>query len=496
MKPLSGMVRNFYALIFFFRMKSFSLRNISLFSFFLSIIVLTAGCKKTPTVTDVIAPTLATNNVIVNLTTTSAQSGGVITSAGGGTITKNGVCYSSTDQTPTTSDSKTSDSVSTANTAIIYFNSYLTGLTPNTTYYLRAYAANSAGTSYGGVIKFTTSSTLTSITATVSTFAGTGIAGYMDGAAGSALFNNPQGVSVDGKGDVYVSDTYNGFIREVSAGGNVSTIAGNQTIGYMNGPALSAEFYAPNGQAFDSQGNLYVSDYGNNVIRKITPAGVVSLYAGVPGVAGYRNGAVDSAKLTGIADSLAMFRNPQGIAVDAAGDVFVADRGNNVIREILPTGRTKTIAGAFVKGFIDGLDELAFFNEPTGVAVDAQGNVYVTDQGNSALRKITPAGEVSTLAGNPTATSLLNLPSAITIDSKGNLYIVDEGGRIIEYTTNNVLYNLAGSANTNGFANGVGPFASFNNPQGIAVDANGNIYVADQYNNCIRKLVVTTTLVN
>lgn len=487
------MVKNFYAFIPINSMKITSfLRNSSILFFFLSSLIIIAGCKSTaPSGTVATVPTVSTVGSILNLTTTTAQSGGVITFNGDATITLNGVCYSSTNQTPTASDTKTSDPVNTSGLAIISFISNLTGLTPNTKYYLRAYAVNSAGIGYGGVITFTTSSTVTAVTTVVSTFAGNGTAGYSDGSALGAMFNNPQGVVADSKGNVYVADSFNDDIREIS-GGNVSTIAGSQTLGYLDGPAaLSAEFYAPSGGAFDSKGNLYVADFGNNVIRKITPAGVVSTYAGT-GQAGYQNGASTSASLNSTTDSLAIFNNPQGVTVDAAGNVFVADRGNNVIREILTNGRTKTIAGNAIKGFIDATDESAFFNQPTGVAVDSKDNVYVTDQGNSALRVVSSAGVVTTLVGNPAQSSLLGFPSAITADSQGNVYFTDELGRVFEYTTGKVLYNLAGIYNVAGLVNGAGTTATFNYPQGIAVDASGNLYVADQYNNVIRKIVIST----
>lgn len=467
--------------------------RILFFVFGLSVVLFGAGCSKASTgQIIVVIPTVTTTSVIVNLTATAAQSGGVILSAGNATIAHNGVCYSSSNQTPTTADSKTSDSVYNPGTSITSFISKLTGLTAGTKYYLRAYATNSAGTGYGGVITFTTlASSSTGNVATVSTFAGTGgVAGYMDGAGTGALFNNPEGIAVDSKGNVFVADSYNDLVREISPTGNVTTVAGNQSAGLVNGAALAAEFYAPSGEVVDAQGNLYVSDQGNNVIRKITPAGVVSTYAGT-GRAGYRNGATDTAHWKGAPDSLAMFNSPQGLCIDATGNIYVADRGNNVIREIMTNGRTKTIAGNKVKGFIDATDEAAFFDNPTGVAIDSKGNVWVTDQGNSALRKISSSGVVNTIFGSPSQTNLLGFPSAITIDAKDNLYIVDESGRIFEYTTaNSVLYVLAGAQNSQGDTDGAGNIALFKNPQGIAIDASGNIYVADQYNNVIRKITI------
>ncbi len=477
-------------------MKIFYLRNIYLSSLFLLFVFFTVGCKKSSTTssTSVTIPSVVTTATIIDVTSTSAQTGGVITNLGNASLSANGVCYSSTNNTPTTADSKTSDPVVTNQFSYPPFVSNLINLTPNTLYYIRAYAINPAGTGYGAVVKFTTSSASNGkgSTATVTTFAGNGSAGYLDGSGTGAQFNNPQGVSVDSKGNVYVSDTYNNIIRAISPAGVVSTVAGIPTLGYLDGPAASAQFYAPGGSAFDSQGNLYVADYGNNMIRKITPAGVVSTYAG-NGTAGYRNGAATAASLTGKTDTLAYFNNPAAVAVDAAGNVYVADRGNNVIRKILTTGRVITIAGTRTAGYVDATDELASFSSPSGIAVDASGNVYVADEGNSAIRKINPSDVVTTIAGGLTQPGLLNLPAALTIDKSGNLYIVDEGGRVFEYTTSNVLYNLAGTLNKSGLVNGAGTAALFSNPQGIAIDANGNLYVADQYNNCIRKITITVT---
>lgn len=476
-------------------MKIASLRNFYLyFLLFAPGLSVISGCSKSSPSAAATAnlPTVATTNVIINLTSTMAQSGGVIVNNGGAVITKNGVCYSTTNKTPTTADIKTSDSVSTSGDAIIAFASNLSNLTPNTTYYLRAYATNSAGTGYGGVLKFTTPSTGNTYTGIVTTFAGSGTSGYLDGAAMSAQFNNPEGVSVDSKGNVFVSDAFNNVIREISSAGSVSTVAGTQgAIGFQDGKGTNAEFYSPAGSAVDAQGNIYVADRGNNVIRKITPDGTVSTYAGT-GTAGYRNGAATSAYLKSSSDSLAMFNGPTGVAVDASGNVYVADRGNNVIRKILPTGRTMTVAGNIVKGFIDATGAVALFNHPSGVVIDSKGDLYVTDEGNSALRKVTSAGVVSTIIGNPVQTDILNIPSALAIDANDNVFIVDEGGRVFEYnSSNNALYFLAGSL-TSGLTNGTGSSVRFNYPQSIAVDGQGNIYIADQYNNVIRKMNVQT----
>ena len=182
-----------------------------------------------------------------------------------------------------------------------------------------------------------------------------------------------------------------------------------------------------------------------------------------------------------------------GLVADASGNVYVADRGNNVIRKITSAGVVTTLAGTKTAGFIDGLTTVAGFNNPTGIAIDAQGVLYVADLGNSALRQVAADGTVTTLAGNPTTGALLlNLPVGVTIDKTGNIFISDESGRIMEITTAKTLYTIAGNINTAGYAEGAGTAAKFDSPQGLTTDAAGNIYVADYNNNVIRKLVVTT----
>jgi sugar lactone lactonase YvrE len=465
-------------------MKNPYFRKISFPALFLLLIILAAGCKKSNDTTSDTAsvPALTTAGLIINLTSTTAQSGGIISDVGNSAITANGVCYSATNKTPTITDSKTSETLSTSGTIPITFTSNLSGLTPGTTYYLRAYASNAGGTGYGGVVQFTTSTGLSAIVTAVTTLAGSGAAGYADGSGTTAQFNNPQGIAVDVSGKIYVADSYNNRIRTVTGAGTVNTFAGSGALGYTEGNGLSAAFYGPNGVAADVQGNIYIADLGNNVIRKITAAGVVSTFAG-NGTAGFINGTGTSSE----------FNNPAGIAADVAGNIYVADLGNNAIRKITAAGVVTTLAGVKTAGYVDATGTAAAFNHPNGVAVDAAGNVYVADQSNSAIRKITADGVVTTIAGGPTQTGLLNYPAGIALDKDGNIYIADEGGRIMECTTANVLYILAGSLNVPGFVNGAGTTALFNNPQAITVDANNNIYVADQGNNCIRKLTVTRT---
>jgi len=253
-----------------------------------------------------------------------------------------------------------------------------------------------------------------------------------------------------------VADSGNGTIRKVTAAGVVTTLAGTAGIaGYANGTGAAAQFNDPQGVAVDSSGNLYVTDYYNQVIRKITSAGVVTTLAGAAGTAGYANG-------TGTA---ALFNGPTGVAVDAGGNVYVGDTSNEVIRRITPAGVVTTLAGAAgTVGYANGTGTAAMFSAPEGVAVDTSGNVYVADVNNDVIRKITSAGVVTTLAGAPIVT---------------------------------VSQTLTGTNTINNYADGVGASAIFYNPIGVAADANGNVYVADFNNYLIREITpggVVTTL--
>jgi sugar lactone lactonase YvrE len=454
----------------------FAILSISFFVFLIA-----TGCKKTPSTPNSI-PSLTTPDVILDVTSTTAQSGGTITSIGSSALTANGVCYSTTNQTPTVDDIKTTDPLITTSYT---FTSNITGLIPSTTYYLRAYATNAFGTGYGSVVKFTTSSTLTAVFGTVTTFAGNATAGYMDGTGVGAQFNNPEGIAVDAQGNVYVSDTFNNRIRKIATDGTVTTLAGNGIAGYADGPAANAEFYGPQGLTVDAQGDIYVADFGNNVIREITTAGVVSTFAGNT-TAGYIDGAATAAE----------FDSPAGIVMDKQGNFYVADHNNNMVRKITSAGVVSTIAGTRQAGYVNATVNTttgvnALFNNPNGITIDATGNIFVADGGNSAIREITPAAVVTTVAGGPGQSTLLGNPVGITIDLQGNLYVTDESGRIIEVTAAKVLYVLAGNPNVKGFADGVGAAAQFNVPQGISIDLQGNIYVADFNNNRIRKIVVT-----
>lgn len=412
------------------------------------------------------------------LTPTTAQIYSVYNPNGNITVSAVGVCWSATNQTPTLSDSKTSNSKDS-----ITFKSNISGLTANTTYYARGYVTDAAGTAYGNVITFKTPTTSFAVTATVSTFAGSGTAGLVNATGANAQFYNPQGICTDAAGNMYVADAVNSVIRKITPAGVVTTLAGTGTSGYTDGAGNVAQFYYPAGVAVDAAGNVYVADMGNNMIRKVTSAGVVSTLAGR-----FSGGYLDATGTT------AAFKSPTGVAVDATGNVFVADAGNNCIRKITSAGVVTTFAGNVSKGQVDATGTAAYFNAPNSLAFDAAGNLYVADSGNFSVRKITSAGVVTTIAGNYILKTTVFTPTGICVDGTGNIFIADANGQIFEITaTTNIIRALAGSTTTTGLVNGTNANAAFNSPRSLTTDATGNIFVADMYNNVIRKIVLTTT---
>ena len=316
---------------------------------------------------------------------------------------------------------------------------------------------------------------------TVTTLAGSTL-GSANGPGTTAQFNFPSGVTTDAAGNVYVADIDNHKIRKITPAGVVSTLAGSGIYGFADGIGTASQFRFPVGVATDAAGNVYVADTDNQRIRKITPAGVVSTIAGSSN-AGFANG-------TG---SAANFNQPRALVTDAAGNIYVADRLNYKIRKITPAGVVSTFAGSTL-GFADGTGTAAQFNQPYGLAIDAAGNIYVADSVNNRIRKITPTGVVSTLAGSTlgfadgTGTAAqFNYPTGLAIDAVGNLYVGDTfNDKIRKITPAGVVSTLAGS--TQGFADGAGATARFYTLYGVATDAAGNVYVADSNNHKIRKI--------
>lgn len=326
----------------------------------------------------------------------------------------------------------------------------------------------------------------------VSTLAGTGTSGRTDGPGSTATFAGPGQAALDAQGNLYVADTDNHCIRKVTPAGVVSTLAGSGTAGYLDGPAATAAFNAPKGVAVDGQGTVYVADYGNNCIRAISPAGMVSTWAGTT-APGLQDGPATTAR----------FWEPTGLACDQQGNLYVADSRNERIRQITAQRVVSTLAGSgptdvkFVTdNFADGPAAAALFYYPYGVAVDARGTVYVADYQNHRVRKIA-AGTVSTVAGSTGgyaegvgSQAKLYLPTSLAVDASGVLYVADWGNgclRRIEPTGQVSLF--AGNPRTLGYADGPAATSLFSRSVGIAVLPSGAVlYVADSNNRRIRQL--------
>lgn len=330
-------------------------------------------------------------------------------------------------------------------------------------------------------------------------FAGTpGGPGNVDGTGAAARFGNPYGVAVDATGTIYVADTGNSTIRKVTAAGVVTTFAGKSNEqGTADGTGTAARFVLPYSIAIDSGGTLYVADTRNHAIRKITSTGVVTTFAGSKGNSGSADGT------TG-----ARFNAPHGIAVDGGGNVYVADSENHTIRKITPSGVVSTLAGsASVSGNADGTGGAARFSNPCGLCRDTAGNLYVADTDNHTIRKVTSAGVVTTLAGsagNPGhvddtgSAAQFYSPQGIAVDAAGNVYVGSaSSGTIRKVTPAGVVTTLAGDPFESGSDDGTGTAARFAGATGLAFDGSGDLLVADHGNNTVRKMTpaaVVTTL--
>lgn len=337
---------------------------------------------------------------------------------------------------------------------------------------------------------------------TFSTLAGAaGLGGWADGTNSAARFQQPAGIAVDPAGNVYIADTLNNAIRKLSPVGEnwvVTTLAGatNGAVGWADGTNEAARFYLPCGIAVDTATNLYVADTYNDTIRKLTQDGtnwVVTTLAGSHGLSGTNDGPVASAR----------FNWPRALAVDPAGNVFVADYNNHSLRRISSDGSVSTLAGfPGHSGSLDGTNLSARFYYPAGLALDAAGNLYVADSYNLTIRKVSPIGPdwvVTTIAGSPgvadsadgtNSAALFTYPFGVAVDPATNVFVADTYANTIREVTpsgtNWVVTTLAGLPGQPGYSDGIGAAALFYQPYALAVDNAGNLYVADTGNQTIR----------
>jgi streptogramin lyase len=318
--------------------------------------------------------------------------------------------------------------------------------------------------------------------AIVTTIAGDGNDASEDGPALSAKFHTPADVAVAPDGTVYVVD-YNGHRVRKIAGGQATTLAGSDSTGIVNGNGGMARFKDPYRIAVDPAGNCYVIDQVDARIRKITPNGDVTTYAGT-NAPGFADGPALSAQF---------LINSEGLASDGAGNIYLGDTFNQRIRKVSVAAQVNTAAGDGGEGFKNGNKGSAEFRFPGAVACDQQNNIYVVDAGNLVIRKITPGGVVSTFAGSgvrgtadgDAMAAQFDQPLDLVADAQGNIYVIDDQ-RIRKVTPKGKVSTVAGS--TAGYADGEGAVAKFKAPFGLGIDAQGNVYVADANNNRIRKI--------
>ena len=404
----------------------------------------------------------------------------------------------------------------------------------------------------------------------ITTVAGTGVRGF-DGDGGQAVaarLANPSGVALDGSGNLYIADDGNDRVRKVDTTGVITTVAGDGTGGFSGdgGQAVSAQLRGPIGVALDSVGNLYIADDGNDRIRKVDTSGVITTVAGTVGygtggdggpavtawlvypndvatdsagnlyISGDYNDRVRKVDTSGVITTFAgpgsfgtggdggpavtaLLRDPSGLAADGNGNVYIADRGNHRIRKVDSSGIITTFAGTGGYGSNSGgfggdvgPAVSAQLSSPSGVAAAGAGNVYISDWGNQRIRKVDTSGLITTVVGTgvsglggdggPAVSALIANPTAVATDSAGNLYIADRGShRIRKVDTTGTISTLAGTGSygsSGGFSGDGGPAVSaqLNDPYGVAVDSAGNVYIGDTGNHRIRKVdtmgVITT----
>lgn len=320
----------------------------------------------------------------------------------------------------------------------------------------------------------------------VTTFAGSGLPGSDDGVNTTATFNYPKDLVFDVVGNAYVVDYYNHKIRKITPSGEVTTFAGSGTPGDNDEIGVLASFKFPTGITIDSNGNLFVADRGNRKIRKITPLGEVSVFAGT-GVYGNNNGQA----------LLATFGTLNDLAFDNLGNLFVVE--DYLIRKISQAGVVSNFVGSGIYGNINGVGSLASFNLIYGIDIDSLNDIYVSDSGNHSIRKVTPNGIVTTIAGtgsygnNNGIGTLASFfyPAKLQVASDGNIYVADSNNHTIRLISSNGLVSTFAGSWISGDNDDLLNLATFSFPNSVTIDSNGNFYIADLNNNKIRKITQT-----
>ena len=309
---------------------------------------------------------------------------------------------------------------------------------------------------------------------TVSTFVGNGMNGIDPLTGGPGQLYYPSDIAFDLQGNLYIADVYNNRIRKVTPNGIMTNFAGNTNGGYADGTGTAAQFSRPAAMTIDNQGNLFVGESQGLHIRKITPNGVVTTIAG-NGTAGLVDGIGTAAQIN----------IPAGIATDPQGNIYFTQIGFNGVRKISPSGTVSTFVGSGTPGFVDGNGTVARFNEPFGIVSDASGNLYISDYKNICIRKVTPAGVVSTILKKTNENEIRRN----TYDTQGNFYVVQGDLSVVEIvkisSSGNITKIAGGPA---GYQDGGGNIAKFGTISGISIGTDGNLYVTDLSSFTVRKI--------
>lgn len=341
---------------------------------------------------------------------------------------------------------------------------------------------------------------------TLALVAGNSRPGYSGdgGAAVNAQLNSPQGLALDASGNLYIADSLNNRVRIVSPQGIIKTFAGNGTVGYINavgdgGLAPEAQLLLPSGVAVDSNGNVYIADTGDNLIRIVATTGIINTIAGIgyPGFLG--DGSVATAS---------SLNHPEDVAVDSSNNIFIADTLNGVIRKITSDGNINTVVGSSSSiGYAGdgGAATSAGLIEPFAVVVDSKGQIYIAEPADGRIRMVDTKGNINTIAGTGTngfggdggdpTKAQLNLPTGVAVDSSGNLYIADSLNARVREMAGSAINTIAGNGGLSYSGDGgPGTKAQLNSPQAVATDGAGNLYIADTANNVVRKVASGGTI--